>query len=291
MKDLNINVAIVGLGLIGGCFTKSIKSNLNVDKIWAIDVNKDVLDLAKEQGFIHEGILAGSEEEKSAIREADLIILCTYPKETVQFVEDNMNYFKSGAIITDAAGIKSNIMKKISDILREDLSFIGGHPMAGREVTGFQNSSENIFKGAQYILVSGDGEKDESSDFMKQFLLQIGFGKVIELTAAQHDNMVAFTSQLPHIIACTLMNNNMVEGNNLCVGGSFMDATRVAKINCELWMQLFMENKTYVGKQLKIFIDDMKEIYDLIENEKCEELKEKLCKGSDMRKEMDSWRS
>lgn len=287
MENRDLNVVIVGLGLIGGCFAKAIRKNISVKNIWAIDVNEDVLLDAEKQGVIDKGFSVNSNNIEGVLKEADLVVLCTYPHDTVKFVIDNMKSFKTGAILTDVAGVKVDLMSQIDGILREDLEFIGGHPMAGKEVKGFQNSDDSIFNGAQYILVPSTKSKMDNINVLKSLLLKMRFSHVIQLSPSEHDKMVAYTSQLPHAIACTLMENKIIHNKSLCVGGSFRDATRVAKINCDLWTELFLQNKKYIVQELKGFISDLEELTVLIDTEDKENLREKLCKSEKLRREID----
>lgn len=287
MEHRDLNVVIVGLGLIGGCFAKAIRKNVTVKNIWAIDVNDDVLLDAEKQNVIDRGFLLNSHNIEGVLKDTDLVVICTYPHDTVKFVRDNMKSFKVGAILTDVAGIKVDLMRKIDSVLRDDIEFIGGHPMAGKEVKGFQNSNEKIFNGAQYIIVPSRNSKEENVNLLKSLLLKMKFQDIIELSPSEHDEMVAFTSQLPHAIACTLMNNKMINKSSLCVGGSFRDATRVAKINCDLWSELFLQNKKYIVQELKSFISDLEEFTVIIDTEDKKNLKEKLCKSENIRREID----
>lgn len=283
MDISELNVTIVGLGLIGGSFAKAIKKYTNIKNLWAIDINKDVLNKATRLGVIDKGFT----EPEFPLSHSELVILCIYPSLTTKFIKENMSKFKQNAIITDTAGIKGKIIEQVTGCLREDLEFIGGHPMAGRECEGFEFSNADVFNNAQYILVRNKNNKLENINLLKDIIGKVKFKDIIEMSSNQHDEMVAFTSQLPHIIACVLMNNNLISGNFQCIGGSFKDATRVAKINCGLWEELFMENKSYIVEQLRNFTSDMNEITDLIENDKREDLRKLLNNGRNIRKEMD----
>lgn len=283
MNTSKLNITIVGLGLIGGSFAKAIRKYVPVKNLWAIDIDDSVLEKATKLGVIDKGF----KDATIPLKQSDLVILCLYPSLTIKFMKENMSKFKSNAIITDTAGIKEKIIEEVMESLREDLEFIGGHPMAGRECEGFDFSNENVFKEAQYILVRNKNNKVSSISFFKDIIRKVKFKNIIEMSPAQHDEMVAFTSQLPHIIACVLMNNNLISGNFQCIGGSFKDATRVAKINCGLWEELFMENKSHIVQQLRNFADDMNKITNLIENDERQDLRKLLNHGRNLRKEMD----
>lgn len=283
MDTSKLNITIVGLGLIGGSFAKAIRKYVPVKNLWAIDIDESVLEKATKLGIIDKGF----KDTTIPLNQSDLVILCLYPSLTIKFMKENMSKFKSNAIITDTAGIKEKIIEEVKESLREDLEFIGGHPMAGRECEGFEFSNAEVFNNAQYILVKNENNKLENINLLKDIIGKVKFKDIIEMLPGQHDEMVAFTSQLPHIIACVLMNNNLISENFQCIGGSFKDATRVAKINCGLWEELFMENKSHIVQQLRSFVDDMNKITNLIENDEREDLRKLLNHGSNLRKEMD----
>lgn len=283
MDTSKLNITIVGLGLIGGSFAKAIRKYVPVKNLWAIDIDESVLEKATKLGIIDKGF----KDTTIPLNQSDLVILCLYPSLTIKFMKENMSKFKSNAIITDTAGIKEKIIEEVKESLREDLEFIGGHPMAGRECEGFEFSNAEVFNNAQYILVKNENNKLENINLLKDIIGKVKFKDIIEMLPGQHDEMVAFTSQLPHIIACVLMNNNLISENFQCIGGSFKDATRVAKINCGLWEELFMENKSHIVQQLRSFVDDMNKITNLIENDERQDLRKLLNHGSNLRKEMD----
>jgi len=278
----NLNITIVGIGLIGGSFAKAIREKIKINKLWAIDINIDTINDAVSNGVIDNGFT----NPKFPLENSDIVILCTYPNATINFLKDNMKFFKPNALITDAIGMKNKIVSEISGILRNDLEFIGGHPMSGKESIGYNSSSADIFENAQYILTPNKNVSASSLELLKQIITGIGFTKIIEMSPQTHDEKVAFTSQLPHIIACTLMNNSRLDGNLLCIGGSFKDATRVADINSELWSELIFENKDNILNEINNFIADIKTICDIIKTDDKNSLMSFLNKSSIRRKEM-----
>ncbi len=273
------NITIVGLGLIGGSIAKAISKNLEVKNIWAVDTDENTLNLAVEEKVIDKGY----SNPKYPLENSDIVILCTYPDTTLNFIKSNAAYFKLNALITDTTGIKKSIVEKINNMLREDLVFIGGHPMAGREVSGYKFSKEDIFKNSEYILSPTDNTCAKSLDMLTQLITSIGFKKVTFMSPDSHDKKIAFTSQLPHVIACALMNNKGLEEGVNGIGGSFKDMTRVANINSNLWCELISENKDNVLKELDVFMEDLSDIYKVIEKDDKKEL-EKIFEKSSMRR-------
>lgn len=283
MKSMsNLNITIVGIGLIGGSYAKAIRKNIKTNKLWAIDINIDTINEATSTGVIDEGFI----EPQFALENSDVVILCTYPNITMDFLKDNMKYFKLNALITDTMGMKNKIVSEALGIIRDDLEFIGGHPMSGKESMGYTSSDAEIFKNAQYILTPNKNTSIDSLNLLRQIVTSIGFNRIIEMSPQAHDERVAFTSQLPHIIACALMNNSGLDNNLECIGGSFRDATRIADINSGLWSELIFENKENILNELENFIIDMSNIQDIIKSDDRNSLISFLNKSSTRRKEM-----
>ena len=249
------NITIVGLGLIGGTYAQAIKK-LNPKNLWAVDINKESLLYAEEKNIIDKGFT----EAKEPLEKSDLVIMAVYPELTKKFIIDNMDKFKTGAIITDSAGIKENLIDEIHSQLRDDIDFIGGHPMAGSEESGVKAASADIFKNANYIITPVDANTDENLDLVEDLARKIGFKTVVRICPRKHDEIIAFTSQLPHIIAITLMNCNHIDNVNSFTGGSFNDVTRIAKINPSLWSELMIENGEHMINQIDLFQDYMANI-------------------------------
>ena len=273
------NITIVGLGLIGGTYAEAIKS-LNPKNLWAIDIDEESLDYAEEKGIIDKGFT----DREVPLSNSDIVIMAVYPELTKQFIRESMDYFKLGAIITDSAGIKESLIEEINSMLRDDLDFIGGHPMAGRETSGVKSASAEIFKGANYIITPNDRNKEENIDIVKDLARKIGFKNVVKIDPRKHDEIIAFTSQLPHVIAITLMNCNHIENVNSFTGGSFNDVTRIAKINPSLWSELMIENSEHMINQIDIFQNYMTSIKDAIKDGNYSALND-ILKESNKRKE------
>ncbi len=240
MKALEDTVfAIVGLGLIGGSYAKALM-NRKARRIIGMDKNHIVSLMAKDEGYITD--IADNQPE--ILKEADMIICAMYPGAFVPFVRDHVQYFRDDVVLTDVMGIKGDTPDRIDELLGPRMDFVPAHPMAGREGKGYGQSTSRIFEGANFIIIKRPHNRPDHVAWLKSIALQIGCGRVVELTAREHDGIIAYTSDLPHIMAVSLMNSDSMQKNTkYFIAGSFRDATRVADINASLWTDLFLFNK------------------------------------------------
>ncbi len=276
-----MNICIIGLGLIGGTYALALRENPKINKITAIDIDQEAINKALELGIIDNG----GTDSKDFLPEADLVIISLYPKLILDFIKDNLDNFKKGAIITDAAGVKKSIMDEVNKIPLE-ADFIFGHPMAGREKIGLQYADKNIFKNANYILTPNEKNKSENIATLKEIIYSMGFKNVSEITADAHDEIISFTSQLTHAIAVALVNSdNMKFDTNRFVGDSYRDLTRIAKINSKLWSELFLENKENLIHKIDAFQEKMEYIKNALLNDDADAL-EKEFQESTKRREL-----
>lgn len=273
-----MKIAIVGLGLIGGSLAKTIKKNTNHEVI-GLDINREVLVFSKSVGAIDE---IG---DTSSLAKADVTIICLYPDKVVPFVLENRTKFKPDSIVTDTAGIKSHICWTLED---EDLdfTFIGGHPMAGREVSGFENSLDDMFNNASYIFTPLNAAGDQV-ETLKRLAMEMKFGSTVITTPERHDEIIAYTSQIAHVLACAYVLSPRSREHAGFSAGSFMDVSRVAKINEELWTQLFIDNKETLCEEIDTLLGNLQEIKDCIENGRADKLKAILKKGREIKEELD----
>ena len=277
-----MKIVIVGLGVIGGSFAMAL-NEAGYKQVFGIDTNKETIKKAEELGIIKKGSPKGEE----FLKEADLVIISIYPKLVENFVESNKDNFKDGAIITDATGIKGMLINEITKILPENVDFVFGHPMAGREKRGIDFASSKVFKGANYIITPIERNKEENIKVIEDLAYEIGFKRVRRITPEFHDEMIGFTSQLPHAMAVALINSDE-EGRDTgsFIGDSYRDLTRIANINEDLWSELFLGNKDNLLKAINNFelqLDLIKKaIYD---NDK-EALKEYFIKSTKRREKL-----
>lgn len=271
-----MRIVIVGLGVIGGGYAMALKE-AGYTEVYGIDKNAETLRKAKSLGIIKEGY----EEEKEIIPNADLIVLAVYPNLVKDFIINNKEYFKDGAIITDVTGIKQLFINEITKVLLENIDFVFAHPMAGREKKGIDYATNKVFKGANFLITVTDRNKDENLDLIENLAYKMGFKHVKRICPKYHDEMIAFTSQLPHALAVALINSD-IEGRNTgeFIGDSYRDLTRIANINESLWSQLFLGNKENLLQAIYNFEEELDKIKSCLENEDKEALQELFIKSS-----------
>ena len=243
---------IVGLGLIGGSYARGLsKKGLWVD---AIDIDPDSIAYAQQQGMIRRGATC---PDPALIAEAEVVVFALYPGVMIDWIRENQHLFRPGTLLTDVAGVKCHVVDVIQGFLREDLEFIGSHPMAGREVYGVRNSDESIFKIANFIVTPTEKNTPEAIAAARQIGELLDFHTIVELDPATHDEMIGFVSQLTHAIAVSLMTCNEDEGLQNYTGDSFRDLTRIARINEKMWSELFLLNREVLIAQIDSFTGEL----------------------------------
>lgn len=276
--DKKLKILIVGLGLIGGSYAMGFsKRGFNVE---AIDIDEKSIAFAKENKIIKEGYTVVTKE---AVQRADIVIFALYPHIFADWIQKYQTFFKSGAVITDVTGVKACIVYEIQKNLRNDVEFIAAHPMAGREVCGIENSSDEIFKDANYIIVPTDKNTVNAIEVCKAIGQTLGFARISSLPPAAHDEMIGFVSQLTHCIAICLMTCSNSEHLVDYTGDSFRDLTRIARINENMWSELFLLNRDKLLEQMDKFRKEFNLFYDMIERGDSEEIKEKMRRSTERR--------
>lgn len=275
-KDTDI--LIIGLGVIGGGYAKALtKQGFHIR---TITEREEDIEYALAQGMIESGRTTVDEDY---VRAADLIIFALYPHTFVEWLERYQHLFKSGALITDVTGVKSTLVAQIQGMLRPDVEFIAAHPMAGRERSGVLFSDDGVFRGANYIVTPTEKNSPEAIGTCRELGWLLGFSSVCELTPAEHDRMIAFLSQLTHCIAITLMTANTDEGLARYTGDSFRDLTRIAKINDEMWSELFLLNRDALLEQMDAFMAEFQKLRTFIADGKREEMREMMRESTERR--------
>ncbi len=260
--DVSKKILIVGLGLLGGSYARVLKRfGFHIS---AITLEQSSIDYAIKENIIDEG---STELDEQLIGEADLVIFALYPHVFVEWIEQNQGLFKSGALITDVTGVKRSIVYQIQDMLRPDVEFIAAHPMAGRETSGVENSTDRLFIGANYIVTPTKKNTTEAINTCIELGRLLGFSNVTTLSPEEHDEMIGFLSQLTHCIAITLMTCNDKENMEKFTGDSFRDLTRIARINDLMWSELFVANKDVLLDQMNLFLDKFNELKTMLQNE------------------------
>ncbi len=276
--DKNTNILIVGLGVIGGGYAQALTSaGYNVDCI--TKEQKDI-DYAIEKGMIKRGTTA---LDKELIKKANLIIFAVYPRVFIDWINENQHLLSPGALITDVTGVKGNVVKKVQDVLRDDVEYIAAHPMAGRERSGVEFSDPQVFKGANYIVTPTEKNTEQAIETCMELGRILGFAKISKLSPEEHDKMIAFLSQLTHCIAVTLMTCNNTPDLEKYTGDSFRDLTRIAKINDKMWSELFLMNKEQLLQQMDVFIKEFIDFKKMIENDQEEQMREVMKKATSRR--------
>lgn len=259
-----MNILIVGLGVIGGSYAMGLSKNHTV---YGVDKDLDTIKLALEKGYIYDG----SDNPSDFINDAELIILAIYPKMIKQFIKENS--FKDGTIITDVAGVKESFIYEISQILPKGVEFLGTHPMAGKEKRGFNYADCNVFRGANF-LITPMNNKESTIELMRGLAYELGFKRVTIMTPHYHDQVIAFTSQLTHAIAVSLVNSDNDENTPYFTGDSYRDLTRIAKINEDLWSELFLENKANLLEKIECFEDSLHQLKEALIHDDGDKLRE-----------------
>ena len=255
--DQNTRFLIVGLGLLGGSYAKALKKQGCT--VEAVTRSQDSIDYALEQGIIDGG---AAFPDPDIIGRADVVVLALYPEVLLDWVKENQRYFKSGALITDVTGVKGCVVYDLQAMLRQDVEFIAAHPMAGRETLGVRNADDGIFRGANYIVTPTDKNTPQAIEACEQLGRMLGFARISRLSPQDHDRMIGFVSQLTHCIAVTLMTCNDIEHLERYTGDSFRDLTRIAKINDEMWSQLFLANRPALLEQMDQFSAQFQKLRD-----------------------------
>ena len=276
--DVSKKILIVGLGLLGGSYAKVLKRfGFHIS---AITLEQSSIDYALKENIIDEGT---TQLDEKMIGEADLVVFALYPHTFVEWIEQNQKLFKSGTLITDVTGVKGSIVYKIQEILRPDVEFISAHPMAGREVSGVENSSDKMFIGANYIVTPTENNTPEAIQTCLELGRLLGFSNVTTLSPEEHDEMIGFLSQLTHCIAVTLMTCNDKEDMEKFTGDSFRDLTRIARINDLMWSELFVANKSALLDQMNLFIDKFQELKTMLETEDIEGMRKMMRHSTERR--------
>ena len=260
--DISKNILIVGLGLLGGSYAKILKRfGFHIS---AITLDQESIDYAIKENIIDEG---STEIDAQMIGNADLVIFALYPHVFIEWIRENQGLLKSGALITDVTGVKRSIVYQIQDMLRPDVEFVAAHPMAGREVSGVQNSTDKMFIGANYIVTPTKKNTPEAVQTCIELGRLLGFSNVTTLSPEEHDEMIGFLSQLTHCIAITLMTCNDKKNMEKFTGDSFRDLTRIARINDLMWSELFAANKDVLLEQMNLFIGKFNELKAMLESD------------------------
>ncbi len=268
------HIAVVGLGLIGGSVLKALQG-FEQAEFYGIDMQQNVIERAETQGLIKNGAL--SKEEMLSC--ADVVFVCLPPDATISFV--NESRFKKGALVTDVCGVKQAVLESIHN---PDIDFVGGHPMAGKETSGFAASDGLLFQNAVYLLTPQPQNNPCHIELLKRMIAHMGCRETVMTTPKEHDDMIAYTSQLMHVVAVTLCDNHHLDRAKSFSAGSLRDCTRVAKLDSRLWSRLFLHNKPALISCIEEFEESLKTIKQFLKEEDEQGLEAYLSRCSDRKK-------
>ncbi len=282
MLNKDMKFLIVGLGLIGGSYAEALSKKGY--EVGAIDQKQEAIDFALRKGYIASG---KTSVDKDYVGKFDIVVFALYPHAFVEWIEKYQNCLKSGAIVTDVTGVKGGVVCDVQNALRKDVEFIAAHPMAGRECSGVENAKAEIFEGANYIVVPTEKNTQEAIELCKDLGRELGFKHISELSVKQHDETVGFLSHLTHCIAVSLM--VCKESGHLAdyTGDSFRDLTRIAKINDEMWSELFLLNKDEIVEQMNLFEQHFGKLKECIQNDDRDGIREMMRLSTKRRKVFD----
>lgn len=276
-----MNIGIVGLGLIGGSLAKSAKKNTK-HKVYGFDISKDVIKSAIEEKSID------GELTEKRLATCDYVFIPLYPEAVIEYVEKNASIFKDGATVIDCAGVKRCVCEKCFEIAeKHNFSFVGGHPMAGTQYSGFENSKDTMFYNSPFVLTPKENEDILILANAREVIMSLGFGRVSVMTAKKHDKLIAFTSQLAHIVSNAYVKSPSALERKGISAGSYKDLTRVAYLNENMWTELFFENKDNLIFELDNIIAELQKYSDAMKSDDPDTLRQLLKDGKEMKLKAD----
>lgn len=274
-----MNVLIVGLGLIGASLAKTLKKNTS-HTVLGWNRTESVTARALNDGVIDK---SGALDE--LIPQADITIINFYPQAIIPFVLDNRDLFKKHSIVTDSCGIKTKICRELEKE-NFDFYYIGAHPMAGREVSGYDNSLDTLFDNASFICTPCDDTPRNKTDALVGLAQEMGFARTVVTTPEHHDEMIAFTSQIAHVLACSYVLSPLAPYHAGYSAGSYRDVSRVARINADMWTELFIDNKDALVREIDDLVSNLMKFKYSIVNEDASSLHDLMEKGNKIKEEI-----
>ena len=268
-----MNVGIVGLGLIGGSMAKSIKIR-TAHTVWGVDLDAETMTLARLSGAI-DGAL-----KRENLPNCDLVLVAIRPAAAIRWVSENADLIAKKAIVVDLCGVKRSVCEQLAPIAKQHgFAYIGGHPMAGRERGGFVSSSEELFTGASMILTPDQNTDMRMLETLKAFFTDIGFAGLTFSTPEEHDRIIAYTSQLAHLVSSAYVKSPEAQRRRGFSAGSFRDMTRVAHLDEAMWTELFLNDADFLTEQLTVLIDHLNEYREALSAHDAEKLQALLKDG------------
>ena len=268
-----LKIAVIGMGLIGGSFCKTLKKNTK-HAVFGFDKDNGVTQKALSEEAIDK-IIAPEE-----LQECDMSVVCLHPEQTIDFILENLDNFKSGTIVFDVCGVKKSISDAVeAELLKKGVYFVGTHPMAGREFSGYDYSLDTMFDNASFIIAKTEFTNATALETVKTVAEEMKFKRIVISTPEQHDSIIAFTSQLAHIVSNAYIKSPTLQNRSGYSAGSFLDMTRVAKLNEDMWTSLFMMNKAPLVYEIDTIIENLERYRDALQNSDSATLKTLLREG------------
>lgn len=272
-----MKICIVGLGLIGGSLAKAIKKNTH-ESCFGIDIDRGTIAGALAQEAID------GEMTIDDLAGCDVVIVGLHPEATIKFITENADKFKKGGIVLDTCGVKCEIVRAVEGVCIENgVNFLGCHPMAGREFSGFAYSVDNLFEKASFIMTPTDRTHMRVVQEISRLAYNIGFAKVVVSNVEEHDSVIAFTSQLAHVVSSSYVKSPSLLKQAGFSAGSFKDLTRVAKLNEDMWTELFLMNRGPLVDEIEHIIARLTEYRDAIANNDAQRLHDLLKEGRELK--------
>ena len=272
-----MKVGIVGLGLIGGSMAKSAKARTS-HTVWGTDLDQETMTLARMSGAI-DGPLT-----EEALAQCDLLLIAICPGAAIDWVKRHAEQIPKTAILVDLCGVKRVVVEAIAPIAeRQGFAYIGGHPMAGRERGGFTASSEDLYVGASMILTPDRRTDMQLLERLKAFFLDLGFAGLTFSDPEEHDRIIAFTSQLAHITSSAYVKSPEAQRRRGFSAGSFQDMTRVARLDENMWTELFLDDADYLIKELDILIENLQAYADALKSGSADRVRALLKEGRELK--------
>ena len=275
-----MDISVVGLGLIGGSLARTIKLHTE-HRVYGVDLNAATLDQAALLGAID------GKADDTVIARSDLILVALYPGAIVDWITSHAHLFKPGCLVIDCGGVKQVICKAIEPLVKDAAwRFIGGHPMAGREFSGFKYTRDDLFDHASMILTPYADADPALLQQARNFFLDIGFRRVQFTTPETHDEMIAYTSQLAHIVSSAYVKCPLADKHRGFSAGSFADMTRVARLNEDMWTELFFDNRDALLPEVEGLVERLTAYRDALRNEDHEAMKALLKEGREIKERL-----
>ncbi|MCQ2458951.1 MAG: prephenate dehydrogenase [Ruminococcus sp.] len=273
-----MNILVVGLGLIGGSLCKAMKK-YTYHTVIGSDLNKDI-EFAALRDVALDKVFEGD------YTEADLVIVALFPEAAERYINENISKFRKGTLLTDVCGIKGSFSARVKKTAEENgVRYLGIHPMAGKEFGGYYNSTSELFQKSNFIIAPFDDSREEDIENLRKLASEIGAGKIVITSPENHDRMIAYTSQLAHIVSSAYVKSPELQLECGFSGGSFQDMTRIATMNENMWTDLFMQNKEYLKYELRILIENLEKYNDALENEDAEKMRQLIAEGRELKEE------